>query len=170
LDEPTLGLDTQTREAVWKYVRALRDQYSTTVFLTTHLMEEADQICDRLAIIDHGRLVKVGTPDEIKSVVGDDVIDLTLNVGSDEILNAIANDVEGKIEKTGPTSYRVKVKDGEETIPRIIEQVRSNGLAVKRVSLSKPSLAEAYLELTGRAFRDADMEVTQTSRMINLFG
>jgi ABC-2 type transport system ATP-binding protein len=170
LDEPTLGLDTQTREAVWKYVKVLRDEYSTTVFLTTHLMEEADQICDRLAIIDHGKLIKIGTPGEIKSVVGSDIIDLTLNIENDEILRIIAHQIGGKIDRIGPANYRVKVVNGEEAIPQIIDHVRAIGLKVQRVSLSKPSLAEAYLDLTGRAFRDADLEATQTSRMINLFG
>lgn len=170
LDEPTLGLDTQTREAVWKYVRALRDQFSTTVFLTTHLMEEADQICDRLAIIDHGKLVKVGTPDEVKSIVGSDIIELTLNTSSDGILETIADQFQGKLERIAPASYRVKVKNGEEAIPQIIDLVRAKGLKVLRVSLSKPSLVEAYLELTGRSFREDDMDSLQTSRMINLFG
>ncbi len=169
LDEPTLGLDTQTREAVWEYVRALRDKHSTTVFLTTHLMEEADQICDRVAIIDHGKIVKTGSPEEIKSLVGSDVIELTLDVGSDTISEAIGQCVGSKVERTG-SDYRVEVSNGEEAIPLIIELIRSQGPYVKRVSLSKPSLAEAYLELTGREFRDADQEAVQTARMINFFG
>jgi len=168
LDEPTLGLDTQTREAVWRYVRELRDKFSTTVFLTTHLMEEADLICDRLAIIDHGKIVRVGTPEEIRSVVGSDIIELTLDEDSEEIFNAVSGYVSGHVERIG-SSYRVKVRNGEEAIPPIIEFVRSNGYKVKRVSLSKPSLAEAYIELTGRAFRYADQEKEQTARMMNLF-
>lgn len=169
LDEPTLGLDTQTREAVWRYVRDLRDRYSTAVFLTTHLMEEADQICDRVGIIDHGKVVKIGTPDEIKSVVGGDVIEFTLDIDSDEMADAIGEFMKSKVSRR-ESNYRVSVPDGEEVIPPLIEFVRSKGHTVKRVSLSKPSLAEAYLELTGKAFRDSDQEAVQTARLINFFG
>jgi len=168
LDEPTLGLDTQTREAVWRYVRELRDRYSTTVFLTTHLMEEADQICDRIAIIDHGKMVRIGTPDEIKSVVGSDLIEFTLDNGTDEMAGMVAEYLRAKVQRTG-TSYRVNVSNGEEVIPSIIGFVKSKGYNVKRVSLSKPSLAEAYLELTGRAFRESDQAAVQMARMISLF-
>lgn len=169
LDEPTLGLDTQTREAIWKYLVALRDRYSTTIFLTTHHMEEADQICDRVAIIDHGKIVKCGTPTEIKSVVGTDVIELTLDVGDDEISSAVANYVCGEVKRTG-FDYQINVKNGEEAIPSIIDFVKSKGYNVRRVSLSKPSLAEAYLELTGKEFRESDQTAVQTTRMINFFG
>jgi ABC-2 type transport system ATP-binding protein len=168
LDEPTLGLDTQTREAIWSYIRTLRDRYFTTVFLTTHQMDEADQICDRIAIIDHGKIVKVGTPAEIKGVVGRDVIEFTLDVGSDELSQAVSQNTGAVVERDG-VNYRLKVEKGEETIPSIIEFVASKGYPVRRVSLSKPSLAEAYLELTGRAFRESDQEAVQTARMINLF-
>ena len=169
LDEPTLGLDTQTREAIWKYVKLLRDRVSTTVFLTTHLMEEADQICDRIGIIDHGKMVKVGTPNDIKSVVGGDVIELTLDIGSEEISTAISQFSISKVDRTG-SNYRIKVNDAEEAIPLIIDFLRSKGFRVKRVSLTKPSLAEAYLELTGKEFRESDQEAVQTARMMNLFG
>ena len=168
LDEPTLGLDTQTREAIWSYVRTLRDRYSTTVFLTTHNMEEADQICDRISITDHGKIVRVGTPAEIKGVVGKDVIEFTLDVGSDELVQAVSQNTGTLVERDG-VNYRVKVEKGEEAIPSIIQFVASMGYPVKRVSLSKPSLAEAYLELTGKAFRESDQEAVQTARMISLF-
>ncbi len=74
LDEPTLGLDVQTRAAVWKYIRQLKQDYNMTLFLTTHYLEEADSLCDRIAIIDHGHIIKIGTPDELKASVGGDVI------------------------------------------------------------------------------------------------
>ncbi len=74
LDEPTLGLDVQTRAAVWKYIRQLKKDYNMTLFLTTHYLEEADSLCDRIAIIDHGHIVKMGTPEELKATVGGDVI------------------------------------------------------------------------------------------------
>ena len=74
LDEPTLGLDVQTRAAVWKYIRQLKEDYKMTLFVTTHYLEEADSLCDRIAIIDHGHIVKIGTPEELKATVGGDVI------------------------------------------------------------------------------------------------
>jgi ABC-2 type transport system ATP-binding protein len=140
-----------------------------TVFLTTHLMEEADQICDRVAIIDHGKILRIGTLSEIKQVVGSDVIELTMDIGSDEVSRMISNELGGQVERKGAT-YRIKVTDGEEAIPSIIDWTRAKGYKVRRVSVSKPSLAEAYLELTGRAFREEDTGEVQTARMGSLFG
>jgi ABC-2 type transport system ATP-binding protein len=132
-------------------------------------MEEADRICDRIAIIDHGKIVRIGTPAEIKRIVGNDVIEFTLDLGSDEISQMVSEHTGAKVERNG-ANYRVKVDRGEEAIPTIIELVASKGYLVKKVSLSKPSLSEAYLELTGRAFREADQEAVQTARLINFFG
>ncbi len=90
LDEPTLGLDVQTRAAVWKYIRMLKDQFHMTLFLTTHYLEEADSLCDRMLIIDHGKIIKIGTPDELKESVGGDVIVVGVKENEPDITGDLA--------------------------------------------------------------------------------
>jgi ABC-2 type transport system ATP-binding protein len=156
LDEPTLGLDVQTRAAVWKYIRQLKEDYNMTLFVTTHYLEEADSLCDRIAIIDHGRIIKIGTPDELKATVGGDVIIVGVKESEPDISSDIAkiDRVKG-VTKTG-NDYRIKADAGEEASPRIIEVIRSKGMHVSRISLTRPTLDEAYLELTGRTLREEE--------------
>jgi ABC-2 type transport system ATP-binding protein len=156
LDEPTLGLDVQTRSAVWKYIRTLQVEYHMTLFLTTHYLEEADSLCDRIAIIDHGRLIKIGSPTELKASIGGDVI----VVGVDEAEPDISGDIKKialvkDVKKSG-REYRIKSEVGEESSIQIIDLVRSKGLHVTKISLTKPTLDEAYLEFTGRRIREEE--------------
>ena len=114
LDEPTLGLDVQTRTAVWKYIRQLKLDYNMTLFLTTHYLEEADSLCDRIAIIDHGHIVKIGTPDELKESVGGDVIVVGVKEAEPDISSDISKiDLVKAVTKTG-NDYRIKADAGEE--------------------------------------------------------
>ncbi len=156
LDEPTLGLDVQTRTAVWDYIRMLKVEYKMTLFLTTHYLEEADSLCDRIAIIDHGHIVKIGTPGELKASIGGDVI----VVGVAETGPDISADIKSiplvKDVKKTDHEYRIKSEVGEESSIQIIDLVRSRGLHVTKISLTKPTLDEAYLELTGRSIRDEE--------------
>jgi len=156
LDEPTLGLDVQTRAAVWKYIRQLKEDYKMTLFVTTHYLEEADSLCDRVAIIDHGRIIKIGTPDELKGIVGGDVIVVGVKESEPDISAQIAKvELVKAVTKTG-NDYRIKADIGEEASPRIIDLIRSMGMHVTRISLTRPSLDEAYLELTGRTLREEE--------------
>ncbi len=156
LDEPTLGLDVQTRSAVWKYIRQLKRDYSMTLFLTTHYLEEADSLCDRIAIIDHGHIVKIGTPDELKATVGGDVIVVGVKEPEPDISSDIAKlNLVKAVTKTG-NDYRVKAEAGEEASPAIIDLIRSKGMHVSKISLTRPTLDEAYLELTGRTLREEE--------------
>ena len=156
LDEPTLGLDVQTRTAVWDYIRMLKEEYRMTLFLTTHYLEEADSLCDRIAIIDHGHIVKMGSPTELKASIGGDVI----VVGVAENEPDISDDIKGlplvKDVKKSDHEYRVKSEVGEESSIQLIDLVRSKGLHVTKISLTKPSLDEAYLEFTGRSLREEE--------------
>jgi ABC-2 type transport system ATP-binding protein len=161
LDEPTLGLDVQTRAAVWKYIRMLKDQYHMTLFMTTHYLEEADALCDRIAIIDHGHIIKIGSPDELKASVGGDVITVTVREKDPDISQDISRLALVKDVKKSDGAYRVKVEQGEEASPQIMDLIRSKGLHVTKISLTKPTLDEAYLEFTGRELREEETDRMQ---------
>jgi ABC-2 type transport system ATP-binding protein len=156
LDEPTLGLDVQTRTAVWNYIRMLKVEYKMTLFLTTHYLEEADSLCDRIAIIDHGHIVKVGTPNELKASVGGDIIVVGVAETTPDISADIAKIPLVKEVKKSDHEYRIKSEVGEESSIQIIDLVRSKGLHVTKISLTKPTLDEAYLEFTGRSLREEE--------------
>jgi len=156
LDEPTLGLDVQTRAAVWKYIRQLKEDYSMTLFVTTHYLEEADNLCDRIAIIDHGHIIKIGTPEELKATVGGDVIVVGVRESEPDLTAEIAKlDLVKGVARNG-NDYRIKAESGEEASPDIIDLVHSKGLHVSKISLTRPTLDEAYLELTGRSLREEE--------------
>ncbi len=166
LDEPTLGLDVQTRAATWNYIRLLKKEYGMTIFMTTHYLEEADALCDRVAIIDHGKIVVTGTPEELKRSLGGDVIKLGIKEDADvtAIIRGIQNVKE--VSKEG-SSYRVKADNGEVTTPIVIETLRKGGYTVNKLSLTEPTLNDVYLKYTGRPLRDAEesREATMSRRM-----
>ena len=157
LDEPTLGLDVQTRAKVWDYIRMLKHEYHMTLFLTTHYLEEADSLCDRIAIIDHGHIIKIGSPDELKASIGGDVIVAGVAESEPDISSDIATIKLVKDVKKNGNEYRIKSEMGEEASIQIIDMIRSKGLHVTKISLSKPSLDEAYLEFTGRNLREEEV-------------
>jgi ABC-2 type transport system ATP-binding protein len=156
LDEPTLGLDVQTRAAVWKYIRMLKEEYRMTLFLTTHYLEEADSLCDRIAIIDHGHIIRIGTPTELKASIGGDVIVVGVAESEPDISAEIAKLDLVKEVKKSDHEYRIKSEIGEESSIQVIDLVRSKGLHVTKISLTKPTLDEAYLEFTGHGLREEE--------------
>jgi ABC-2 type transport system ATP-binding protein len=155
LDEPTLGLDVQTRTATWNYIRRLKKEYGMTLFMTTHYLEEADALCDRIAIIDHGKIIVTGTPSELKEGLGGDIITIGIKENADvsEIIRGVKNVKEVKNEDG---VYRIKAEAGEVTAPLIIEALRKKGYTVTKLSLTEPTLDEVYLEYTGKAMRDTE--------------
>jgi len=155
LDEPTLGLDVQTRAATWNYVKMLKKEFGMTLFLTTHYLEEADALCDRIAIIDHGKIVVIGTPADLKDGLGGDIITLGIQKETD-ITDLISKIEHVKEVKKENGSYIIKSANGELTAPLIIEALRKNGHAVTKLSLTKPTLNEVYLQFTGKSMRDAE--------------
>lgn len=155
LDEPTLGLDIQTRAAIWEYIKDLKTKHNITVFLTTHYLEEADGLCDRIGIIDHGKIVALDTPATLKRSVGGDVIELKVDSAVD--LSDPIKNVEGILDvKKENDTYRIKALKGEAAIPKVLLAVTNNGGTVTNVSLHRPSLDQAFLEYTGRSLRDAE--------------
>jgi ABC-2 type transport system ATP-binding protein len=155
LDEPTLGLDVQTRAATWNYVRMLKKEFGMTLFMTTHYLEEADALCDRIAIIDHGKIIVVGTPEELKESLGGDII--TLSIKKDVDISALIKKIKQVKEvKKENGVYRIKSESGEVAAPLIIEALRKEGHVVTKLSLTKPTLNEVYLQYTGKSMRDAE--------------
>jgi ABC-2 type transport system ATP-binding protein len=148
LDEPTLGLDPQTRARVWDHLGQVRAHTGTTIFMTTHYLEEAEW-CDRIAIIDHGRIVALGTPEELKAQVGGDVVVL----GTDDNARATAEVMQrfGVQALQDNGTLRIEVADGAGFVPQV---VRSLSVPVQTATVRRPSLDDVFLKLTGRAIRD----------------
>ena len=154
LDEPTLGLDPQGRAGFWRYIRSLRADRGLTVFMTTHYLDEADQLCDRIAIIDHGKIIAIGTSKELKDSVGGDTLELTVGPGQQDptpFLSALPG-VTG-VTRTGDT-YRVKCSNGESLVPKSVLAASQAGIDLLGVTVIKPTLDEVFLQLTGHAYRE----------------
>ncbi len=157
LDEPTLGLDPQGRAGFWDYIRHLRKDTGVTLFLTTHYLEEADQLCERLAIVDHGKIVATGRPDELKQRTGGDTVVVKPSKGED--LTPILSAVPGALAvQVIAGAYRVKCDRGEAMVPLIVTACDRAGVEIVSVEIRKPSLDEVFLELTGREYREEGTE------------
>ncbi|MDH7510443.1 MAG: ATP-binding cassette domain-containing protein [Methanolinea sp.] len=153
LDEPTIGLDPQTRRRMWDYIRAVNRE-GTTIFLTTHYMDEADSLSDRISIMDHGTIVTTGTGWELKNRLGEDLIYLETsdNARARDVLGGVP-DVGELREKSHGIVAMVK-KDGTFLLPVLIERLISEGIRVHAVNLKKPSLDDVFVHYTGRELRD----------------
>ncbi len=154
LDEPTLGLDPQTRSHIWEYVRRLRGE-GVTIFMTTHYMDEAEELCDRIAIIDHGKIIAEGTPEELKGIVGSDVIYLKIDGGvGGDACSKISNALVTECRPVRSDLIVLKVRDAGKSLPEIIREASVKGVKVSEVSYRKPSLNDVFLYLTGREIRE----------------
>lgn len=153
LDEPTTGLDPQARARLWDEIRKLRDS-GTTVFLTTHYLEEADALCERVAIIDHGRIVAEGTPDELKRQFSGDVITLGVRGAPERVLSLVAEQPYVREATTDDGRVRLYVDQGEAAVPQILRLLDAAGLATETIALSRPSLDDVFLRKTGRSLRE----------------
>ncbi|HRI72055.1 MAG TPA: ATP-binding cassette domain-containing protein, partial [Polyangium sp.] len=149
LDEPTTGLDPQTRKRTWEVLKSLRDRHQLTLFLTTHYMDEAEH-CDRIAVIDHGQIVTVGSPDELKRQVGKDVV--LVRTDEPETLERTLRERHGITPDRTDEGLCFRVENGESFVVELIREapVRLSGIAVRR-----PTLDDVFLSLTGRQIRDA---------------
>jgi ABC-2 type transport system ATP-binding protein len=160
LDEPTTGLDAQTRAAVWDHLDRLRQERGITVFFTTHQLDEAEH-CDRIAIVDRGKIVTEGSPVELKSVVGADLV--VLRTEDDERAEAALADRFGLVARPGPDGLRLRVPDGASLVPRLCTGL---GLTVRSVTVAQPTLDDVFLHHTGLAIRDD----TPSSRTFDTLG
>jgi ABC-2 type transport system ATP-binding protein len=155
LDEPTAGLDPQSRATMWDEVRRLRSE-GMTVFLTTHYLDEADALCDRIAIIDHGTIVAEGTPNALKREVSGDVVMLGLNGATTAAAEALVDrDYILKLEQQESEGLRLYVDAGDTAIPQIMRELAGAGIHLETISLHRPSLDDVFLAKTGRTLTDA---------------
>ena len=155
LDEPTVGLDIQTRTRIWDYLQRLNKEDGLTIFMTTHYLEEADYLSHKVAIMDHGTIKVSGSPAELKESLHGDI--LTLKVTDGEDLTDFLKKIDGVVEVTrNGTAYRVKLPKVETALPAIFTGIAARGLEIKETSFSKPALDQVFLEVTGRSMRDAE--------------
>lgn len=155
LDEPTVGFDIQTRMRMWEYLREIKRE-GTTIFLTTHYMEEADQLSDRISIIDHGKIIVTGNSDELKNKLGKDLIYLETsdNKLAAEVLRSLSS-VKSITEDT--KSLRVMInEDVTHVLPQIMEIIRREGIEIIIVNIKKPSMDDVFVHYTGHGLREGD--------------
>jgi ABC-2 type transport system ATP-binding protein len=155
LDEPTVALDPHSRNALWEHIGEVQERFNATILVTTHYMEEADALCDRIAIIDHGEVSALDSPDALKRALGGDLVELVLDrplngeVGMLEGMpNVLSVHVEGQ-------RVRLKVREADVTVPQLLYALRDHGPRVESMRQKPPSLNDVFLEQTGRAPREA---------------
>ena len=153
LDEPTTGLDPQARARMWEEIVKLRDT-GTSVFLTTHYLEEADALCDRLAIIDHGRIVAEGSPDELKREIAGDVLTIGVDGHGEQVVKLLEAQPYVREACLEEGLVRLFVDSGEHAVPNVLRLLDSNGLAPSTMNLHRPSLDDVFLKKTGRSLRE----------------
>jgi ABC-2 type transport system ATP-binding protein len=154
LDEPTTGLDPQSRANLWTHVRRLRDDLETTVFLTTHYLDEADALCDRILIIDSGRIVAEGTPEELKNRISGDLVTIE-TVGAAEAALTALRDLDGIRESTSSgQTVRITVEPGGQQLLAITRALDAANVPLASIQLARPTLDDVFLTLTGRSLRD----------------
>ena len=158
LDEPTTGLDPASRLTVWDEVRSINAD-GTTIFLTTQYLEEADELCERLAIIDHGELVAQGTPEDLKAEIGKDVVSVELHGADAERTQAVIGELPG-IDRViaEEDALALFVDDGASSIAQIVRRLDGADVEVGAISVSRPSLDDVFLEATGRRLEGAQQE------------
>ena len=155
LDEPTLGLDAQTRRAIWKYIRKMNKEEGTTIFLTTHYMDEADYLCDRVGIIDHGKILVIDSIENLKNSVGNDIITLSCS-DLDSLIQILEKEIWIENIERHESILTLGVEKGDEKIPVIIEISHSQNIKIKSISVRKPTLDDVFLHYTGRTIRDQE--------------
>ncbi len=158
LDEPTLGLDVQTRKVIWEYIKRLREEQGMTIFLTTHYMEEADALCDRVAIIDRGKIKALDKPEALKAQIGGEIVIARFSSMDGRIPQALEAiralpQVRGIEPKRDGAYWIIVSQDGDKLIPEIFSRCSQAGVSLESISLKKPSLDDVYLHFTGREIR-----------------
>lgn len=164
LDEPTLGLDAQTRRYIWDYIKRLNRERGVTIVLTTHYMEEADFLCDRVAIMDNGRISACDAPGQLKNILGGDVVSLELEGDPEPLLKRLETESWIKTHTSHNSCLSMTMEMGERQIPAIIRMAEEVGVSITCVNLHKPSLEDVFLHYTGRRIRDSEANQSEKNR------
>jgi len=157
LDEPTVGLDIQTRRKIWGYIKKIRKDFGMTVFISTHYMEEADNLCDRIGIIDHGKIQVIDTPKSMKSAIGNEIISFNLVDGKanqDAIIDQIALIEFVKEVKNKEGLITVFSTKSNEVIPKIFQESANLDMKIRSLTLKQPTLDDVFISYTGHDSRD----------------
>lgn len=157
LDEPTIGLDPQTRLRIWDYIKGINEE-GTTIFLTTHYMDEADMLSDRVEIIDRGKIIATGTAESLKNTLGEDM--MYLETSDDEKASVAARKVAevSEVKKVSSGLELILSSDGAKVMPKVIRSVESEGIGILSVKMKKPTLDDVFVHYTGREIRDGPVE------------
>jgi ABC-2 type transport system ATP-binding protein len=166
LDEPTLGLDPQTRNHLWSYIEQLNKEKGITIILTTHYMDEADRLCDRVAIIDKGKIIALDTPEKLKEEIGGDLI--TIKSPEREKLYAKINTLSW-VNHVEPHdgSVTIKLENAERHVAELAQLSATNGIAIDSISIHKPTLEDVFLYFTGRTIREEEISSKEHMRMMH---
>ena len=171
LDEPTVGLDIQTRRKIWEYIRKIHKEFEMTLFVSTHYMEEADKLCDRVGIIDYGKIQVIDTPETMKNAMGSDMISFSLIDGiakQDELINRIEQIefVNQVTRKQGEIT--IKSSQCSEVIPKIFQTTSEMNVEIDSLSLNKPTLDDVFISYTGHNLRDDTTQKLNKRKEFNL--
>jgi len=166
LDEPTIGLDAQTRRHIWEYIRKLNKEAGVTIILTTHYMEEADYLCDRIAIIDHGKIIALDTPKKLKDVLGGDVVCLKIDGESEKYMKFVRSLEWIKNAKMHDGELCLTMDHGEKRIPELVCAAPEHGMTISSVDLHKPSLEDVFLHFTGKTIREQEAGQSEAREMM----
>ncbi len=168
MDEPTLGLDPQSRRAIWDYIKTLNSEHNVTVFITTHYLEEADFLCNRVAIIDKGKIQAINTPAKLKeNLIKGSIIDLRIEVGKERFFKYL-QEAGFKPESLNNNSIRILVSKGKETVPQLFRSAEKMKIEIVSISMHEPSLEDVFIHYTGKEIREEGAEST-TKRMLRAF-
>ena len=155
LDEPTLGLDPQTRRSIWDYIKDLNEKEKITIFLTTHYMEEADFLCNRVAIIDHGKILVIDEPSKLKSLLGNDIITISCS-NSELCFDSLKKEKWVESIKTVNSNIIIGTKEVEKKLPVIVKMAENHNVEIKAIDIRKPTLEDVFLHYTGRKIREEE--------------
>jgi len=168
LDEPTLGLDAQTRRHIWDYIKKLNKESGVTIILTTHYMEEADYLCDRAAIMDYGKFVAMDTPSRLKDILGGDVVSMEVDGNADSLIGQIKSFAWVKSMTRHGEILSLTMEKGERRIPELVRAAQKLGVNVTCVHLRKPSLEDVFLHFTGRTIRGEEGSQNDRHRQMTI--
>lgn len=164
LDEPTLGLDTQTRRHIWDYIKKLNKEGEVTIILTSHYMEEADFLCDRVAIMDNGKFVASDSPEKLKDILGGDVVSMEIEGDLESLMGQLRSLEWIETSTKHGEVLILTMEKGERRIPQLINVAQKNGVNVTCVHLRKPSLEDVFLHFTGRTIREQEASQSERNR------